>query len=292
MKIKCLVLGADGQVGKAIIKEAAAYGEEIEFTFWNRENADLTSPLTYEILSQKDFDVLINAAAYTAVDKAESEPELTNKINVEAPGKIAEICAKKGALLVQLSSDYVYNSLENTPHKETDETNPVGVYAKSKLDGEELVTRSGCNYLIIRTSWVFSYEGHNFVKTMLKLSLTNNQLSVVNDQIGSPTYAPDLANALLKMVRFVKSSGSVEIKEVFNYCNSHYTSWYDFATEIMKQSGLKTKIEPIDTETYGAIAYRPTNSRMDTTKCQTWFGLNPRHWMEALKDCLEELKLK
>ncbi|MCL4107375.1 UNVERIFIED_CONTAM: hypothetical protein GTU68_067286 [Idotea baltica] len=252
--------------------------------FVDRTELDITdSKAVHDRLADGHFSHLINCAAYTAVDKAESEPELCYKVNAEAAKNLAEACEKHNCILIHISSDYVYHPEDNIPLDEDASCSPKGVYAKSKLEGEEHIRNILREHLIIRTSWVYSSYGNNFLKTMLRLGKEKSELSIVNDQIGSPTYAEDIAKVILEIVRQGKNWGT------YNFSNLGYTSWASFAAEIFRLQNLKVNIKEIPSIDYPTPAPRPLNSRLIKSKIADTFDLHLNHWKTSLKKCLEEL---
>lgn len=287
---KILVFGKNGQVARALKKALpfdALFLEQSEANFQKPES------LT-EILDRYQPKIVINAAAYTAVDRAESEADLCFKINADAPQKIAEWCAKHHSLLIHFSTDYVYQGEGTEAQSEEMATGPLSVYGNSKKMAEDLIRASGTNYVILRTSWVYDETGTNFVRTMLRLASEREELKVVSDQIGSPTYAGDLADA----VNTILSAKNINIKETYNVCGSGFVSWYDFAQEIFgsaQKMGLELKIQsvvPIKTEEYKTAAIRPLNSRMSQAKIKKDFGIELPSWQESLKKCLSRMELR
>ena len=227
--------------------------------------------------SNHKFDYCINCAAYTAVDLAEEQSDLAYAVNAEGPKKLAEVCQKHQVTLIHISTDFVFDGKKRTPYLETDVPNPLGVYGTSKLQGERNIQEVMEDYFIIRTSWLYSEYGNNFMKTMLKLSETREEISVVSDQFGSPTYAGDLAEVLIKIV--LSSSISYGI---YHYSNGGIVSWYDFAVEIFKQFGKPIEVKPIKTKDYPTAAKRPEFSVLDTTKIENNFDCTIKDWQRSL----------
>lgn len=283
-----LVTGANGQLGQCFHQAAANWPDQT-FLFLSSQELDISDrPFVRNILKYEQPNWVINCAAYTAVDKAESEPENVRKINVLGTKNLAETCAEMGIPLVHFSTDYVYHTRQNTPYLETDTVSPKGVYARSKLIGERAAFRAHPLTMVIRTSWVYSEFGQNFMKTMLRLGHERDMLQVVADQIGSPTYAPDLANAVLKIIQKVKSGELAQesIAGIWNYSNEGVASWYDFAAAIFEIGEVSCQIRPIATRDYPTPAERPPFSVLDKSKIKTAFDLEIPHWRESLRRCL------
>jgi len=284
--MKILVTGGDGQLGSALKKIAGDY-KDYFFTFIDVRDLDLTdSPEMAAFLATNKPDVLINCAAYTAVDKAESEPDRAMAMNATAPGEIARICSETGIRLIHISTDYVFDGRSFNPYKETDLVSPVSVYAKSKLEGETRIRKQAVKGIIIRTSWLYSEYGQNFVKTILKKGKELRQLRVVYDQVGGPTYAGDLARAVLDILPEVANTGSME---VYHYANEGVISWYDFAHAIIEISGIECILEAVETTVYPTPAARPSYSVFNKTKFKERFGLAIPYWRDSLKKCIGNL---
>ncbi len=271
-----LVTGCNGQLGTALqtlLKDKAVYID--------RETLDLTDEEAVKnYLTAHNFEAIINCAAYTAVDKAESDEENAYKVNALAPLYLA----KYGKKLIHISTDYVFNGKNHKPYNEADETNPVSVYGKTKREGELNVLKYADTAIIIRTAWLYSPHGGNFVKTMRKLGTERPSLNVVFDQIGSPTNAYDLAEAIVAILPQIKSGE----KEIFHYTNEGVASWYDFAKEIMTQSLLKCEVYPIESKDYPVPAPRPHYSVLNKAKIKQRFNIEIPHWKEGLIKCLKQ----
>ena len=238
-----------------------------------------------KILRDNEIDVVINAAAYTAVDAAETRSEEARLLNVEAPKILANSVKEIGGILVHISTDYVFGGTAPEPWRETDVTNPLGVYGKTKLEGERAVVESGCKYMIIRTAWLFSEFGKNFVKTILRLTSERPEIRVVNDQFGTPTYAGDLAEIIVKLTHFYIHNG------IWNYTNSGQCSWYQFARAIAEGAGHPDcRIYPCTTADYPTLAKRPAWSVLDKSRIAADFGIVPPAWEDSLRRCLANLK--
>ena len=275
--IKILVTGGNGQLAQCL-KDVVKHHKNLAVDFQDLPDLDITNPSQLEsYFSKRQFDYCINCAAYTAVDLAEEQSDLAYAVNAEGPKKLAEVCQKHQVTLIHISTDFVFDGKKRTPYLETDVPNPLGVYGTSKLQGERNIQEVMEDYFIIRTSWLYSEYGNNFMKTMLKLSETREEISVVSDQFGSPTYAGDLAEVLIKIV--LSSSISYGI---YHYSNGGIVSWYDFAVEIFKQFGKPIEVKPIKTKDYPTAAKRPEFSVLDTTKIENNFDCTIKDWQRSL----------
>jgi dTDP-4-dehydrorhamnose reductase len=274
MHERILVTGANGQVGSEIrtLVENGAYGDR-QFFFTDRESLDITDRKVLEsFIEREDIDTVINCAAYTAVDKAEEDSTSAYHINRDAVAYLAEIAKQKGIRLVHISTDYVFDGMHHKPLKEDDTTSPQGVYAKSKHEGEEAILKIvPPGAVIIRTSWVYNGAGQNFVNTMLRLGKERDILNVVSDQIGTPTYAKDLARTILNILD--QEKGFEEHVSLYHYSNEGVCSWYDFAKAIFEIEGVDCHVNPIPTEAYPTPAKRPLYSVLDKTKIKQAYGL-------------------
>lgn len=285
---RVVILGAGGQVGQEFQYLIPTGNWPQQFTFLSRHEADLTRADQLRTqLGKLKARVVINCAAYTQVDRAESEREDAYAGNVTGAKNLAQACRETGASLIHFSSDYVYHNKENRPLLETDATNPQGYYGQTKLWGEEAVREELPGAMIIRTSWVYSALGHNFVKTMLRLGKEKPEVSVVDDQIGTPTWARDLASAVLQII-------SVHDPEmwagIYNYSNEGVASWYDFAHSIFRLSTYKTPLNPIPSSSYPAPAPRPNYSVLSKQKIKESFNLMIPHWEDSLASCLRDMQ--
>ncbi|MBD2771079.1 dTDP-4-dehydrorhamnose reductase [Iningainema tapete] len=291
MNKSILLIGSNGQVGQELQHVLQPYGNIITVA---RPTIDLTQPDTIrEVIRENQPQIIINAAAYTAVDKAESEPELASAINATAPGIMGEEAAKLGSFLIHISTDYVFDGNHSRPYQETDATNPINVYGRTKLAGEQAVQNTSSQYLILRTAWVYGTFGKsNFVKTMLRLGTQRPELRVVADQIGSPTWAKDIAKAIAQIIPKLSS----EIVGIYNYTNSGVASWYDFAVTLVEEAqqlGYNLNVQrtvPISTAEYPTPAHRPSYSVLSTAKISKVLETHPPHWRLSLKQMLTELK--
>lgn len=280
-KPKVLVTGANGQLGKEFRQLEKAW-PQFDFLFLSREDLPIHHfELVRNYFAALHPDYLINCAAYTAVDKAESEKELAYQINAEAVGVLAAICHQQRCKFIHVSTDYVFDGLGHRPYTEEDPCSPQSVYGASKYEGEQLALRYDPDCIIIRTSWVYSSFGKNFVKTILRLLSEKPALSVVNDQFGSPTYAADLAEAILSVIAAKKWKPGI-----YNYSNSGHISWFDFAKAIAEWQHSTVPIQGIGTDQYPTPARRPAYSVLDKRKIHETFGVPIKDWRESLARCL------
>ncbi len=279
--MKILVFGKTGQVATELQRQA-------DVIALGREDADLSDPAACAAaIAARDVDVVINAAAYTAVDKAEEEEALASVINGEAPAAMAQACAAKGIPLVHISTDYVFDGSGDAPWQPEDATAPLGAYGRSKLAGEEGIRGASGSFAILRTSWVFSAHGNNFVKTMLRLGETRDALTVVADQIGGPTGAAEIAAACLSMAKQLVAGGP---SGTYHFAGAPDVSWADFAREIFAQAVLKVDVTDIPARDYPTPAKRPYNSRMDCATLEQDFAIKRPDWRRSLAQVLAELK--
>ena len=284
-----LITGANGQVGQCFRQLAVQY-PDIQFVFAGSSDLDITDRRSLDQFLQKNkVEWVINCAAYTAVDKAEHEPNQARKVNVTGAKNLADACALCDIPLIHLSTDYVYHSRQNTPFREEDPVSPKGVYARTKLAGDRAALRANPLTMVIRTSWVYSAVGQNFLKTMLRLGAERPALNVVADQIGSPTYAPDLAVAILSIIQKVEQGEVAKdsISGIWHYSNEGVASWYDFAQAIFDLQNLPCQLRPIETRDYPTPAQRPPFSVLNKAKIKASFGLQIPHWRESLERCLD-----
>ena len=283
-----LVTGANGQLGQAI-RKASKDNAEMTFFFADSDILDITNPENCEsIFKEIKPDFCVNCAAYTEVDKAESEEEKAYNINVIGAKNLAESCKKHDAILIHISTDFVFDGEKNIPYTEEDQPNPKSVYGATKLQGEQEVQKILERYFIIRTSWVYSEFGNNFYKTMLRLASERDSLNVVNDQIGTPTNANCLAKAIIQMVESEVRSPKSEEKilnpnfGLYNFSNEGFCSWYDFAKKIFEINNIKIELNPIPTSAYPTPAIRPKYSILDKSKIKKTFGIEIKSWENAL----------
>ena len=278
-----LVTGANGQLGQAIEFISGNY-PEINFVFCDSPELDITNKENCrETFIKYKPNFCINTAAYTAVDKAESEPQKAHLINVIGPTNLAEICKENGVVLLHISTDFVFDGNQTKPYTEMDTPNPTSVYGQTKLDGEKAIQQIFSKYFIIRTSWVYSQFGNNFMKTMLRLASEKTALSVVNDQIGTPTNAVDLAEALVQIILFNNQQPTANNYGIYNFSNEGECSWYDFAKKIFEINNVSIDLSAIPTEQFPTPAERPKYSVLDKSKIKATFGITIKTWEESLK---------
>ena len=282
---KILVTGANGQLGQCLQKISSQF-EEFEFIFTDSETLDITNKEEVnDFFWQNAPDFCINAAAYTAVDLAETEVEKAFLVNADGTENLAEACAENNAQFIHVSTDYVFDGENNLAYTEEDFTNPLGVYGASKLAGDELALEVNPCSVILRTSWVYSEFGKNFVKTMLNLFATKEELNIVADQFGQPTNANDLAEAIMKIIKSEKITPGI-----FNFSNLGRISWFDFAEKIAELSEAKIKLNAIETSQYPTPAKRPKNSVLDLDKISKTYAIQLKPWEESLEGCVQILQ--
>jgi dTDP-4-dehydrorhamnose reductase len=285
---KILVTGANGQLGNEIRLLAKQY-TEFDFDFTDINELDLCHPdAVMDYCKNLQPAYIINCAAYTAVDKAEDDKELCYKINRDAVENLAKAASAVGAKILHVSTDYVFDGTHTTPYRESDPVCPVSVYGKSKLAGEEVLQKYGSEYVIVRTAWLYSTFGNNFVKTMIRLGKERETLNVVSDQIGSPTYAGDLALTLMKIIS--ESECGRFQPGIYHYSNEGVCSWFDFTVKIHQLANITTcKVSPVKTEDYPTKTNRPAYSVLDKLKIKTNYGLTIPHWETSLAACISKL---
>ncbi len=287
-----LVTGANGQLGNEL-RELSALHSDQTFTFIGRSELDLSNTENIQAyFADKTFDVIINCAAYTAVDKAESEHALARAINTTAVETLARIAKEKNSSLIHISTDYVFDGENFKPYIETDPTSPQGIYGQTKLDGEQaMFAVNPANSIIIRTSWVYSNFGNNFVKTMLRLGKEREELGVIYDQVGTPTYARDLAQAIISIIQHPILNAQ-KSTEIYHFSNEGVCSWYDFAKAIFEFSAIHCHVKPIETKDYPTPATRPHYSLLNKAKIKNTFGITIPYWQDSLHECLDVLTRK
>lgn len=288
--MRILITGGNGQLGSCL--KIAAEGSANEYIFTDADDIDITDPDAVALgVSANNFDVIVNCAAYTNVEKAEEQPEIAERINAEAVSYLAKAAKENNCTLIHISTDYVFGGNQgNTPRNESELTNPTGVYGVTKLHGERKIAESGCKAIIIRTAWLYSEFGRNFVKSMLNLTETKTEIKVVVDQTGTPTYARDLANVIIDIIdnqKYINNEG------IYHYSDEGVCSWYDFAKEIAEQSGhTRCKIEPCRSYEYPSSVVRPAYSVLDKTKFKNTFHIDVPYWKTSLKQCIKNLTQK
>lgn len=288
-----LVTGANGQLGTEIRNAAKDSGHRYIFTDVSQIPGvetvylDITNIDAVRIIADSErVDVIVNCAAYTNVEKAESDLGFADMLNHVAAANLATVARERKATLVHISTDYVFHGDAHVPYKETDIPSPLGAYGITKYAGEKSVVNSGCKYLIFRTAWLYSPYGGNFVKTMMRLTASNESIRVVFDQIGTPTYAADLAGLIVGII----DRGMLDRTGIYHYTNEGCISWYDFAVAVNDLCGHDCQVRPCHTDEYPAKALRPQYSVLDKTLVKETFGVTVPHWYASLKDCINRLK--
>jgi dTDP-4-dehydrorhamnose reductase len=284
---KILVIGANGQLGNCFRKLSPNFTSDFEFNFVDSGALDITdASAVSDFFQDYEPDFCINAAAYTAVDFAETEIEKAFAVNADGAKNLAEASADLGTVLIHISTDYVFDGESNISYSEDNFTNPQGVYGSSKLKGEELAMEANPKTIVVRTSWLYSEFNKNFVKTMLHLFSTKDELGIVADQFGQPTNANDLAEVVMKIIETKPKSFGI-----FHFSNLGEISWFDFATKIAEFSDSKIKLNKLTTEEFPTPAKRPKRSTMSLDKIETIYGIEPRYWENSLEECIEILKI-
>lgn len=288
LKKKILVVGGAGQLGNCIHKISDDYSMQYGFRFATSSELDITDESQLEeYFAEYKPDFCINASAYTAVDLAEKESEKAFAVNANGVGNLAAECKKHNTVLIHVSTDYVFDGETEIPYDEDSFTNPIGIYGESKLKGEELAMENNPKTVILRTSWLYSEFNKNFVKTMLNLFATKDELNIVADQFGQPTNANDLAEAIMQIIETEKMTYGV-----FHFSNYPETTWFDFASKIAEFSDSKIKLSPITTDQYPTPAKRPKRSTMSLDKIEEVYHIEPKYWEHSLHDCVEILNQK
>jgi dTDP-4-dehydrorhamnose reductase len=291
MAIRILQFGTTGQLGLEISRLAEARSD-IALRGVSQEEADFRHPeqVATVVRSASDIDAVINTVAYTAVDKAETDEDLARLINATSVATMADACAARAIPLIHVSTDYVFDGSKLAPYIETDATNPLGVYGRTKREGELAIEAASVRHAIVRTSWLYSVHGTNFVKTMLHLGREREELRIVDDQKGAPTSAANLADAILVMAQvIVREPKNAELSGIFHYADAGETTWRHFAEVIFAASGLHPRVIPVLSKDYVTPAWRPLNSRLDCSKIEKVFGVRRQNWRAALDDVLKEL---
>ena len=275
--MKYLVVGSNGQLGSELKARLSS-----EADYKDHRSLDITDENTVaNFFKENSYDIVINCAAYTAVDKAEDDEETAVRVNRIGPA----LLAKSGRNIIHISTDYVFDGTAHTPYRETTPTNPQSIYGSTKLAGEKAVFQEAHSATIIRTSWLYSAHGNNFLKTMRRLGTERKSLGVIFDQIGTPTYAGDLADAIISILPQIKHKN----KEIYHFSNEGVSSWYDFAVAIMNLSDINCKIDPLETKQYVTRATRPPYSVLNKSKIKNDFGISIPHWMDGLRRCISTL---
>jgi dTDP-4-dehydrorhamnose reductase len=283
-----LVTGANGQLGNEL-KKLSLKESVINFCFTDIEELDITDPAALKkFLNNNPQDHIINCAAYTAVDRAEEEEDKAYQLNLKAVQLLAQECLERKIQLIHFSTDFVFDGSFNRPYRESDKPNPLSVYGKSKYAGEQYMhgLKTG---ITIRTSWLYSASGNNFVKTMIRLGKERDVVKVVYDQTGTPTFAGDLAQMTIHMLKKLEKHDEPPLHKLFHYSNEGVCSWYDIAVHVIRYTGLDCRIEPIETKDYPTPALRPTYSVMNKSKIKDWLGIDIPYWTDSLKKCCAEL---
>ena len=287
LNMNILVLGANGQLGQAV--RAASANSDHHFIFSDVYTGDDESMMSIDITNlsalrqiakENQIEVFVNCAAYTNVEKADDDIEAARLLNKDAVSNLATVAKEMDATLVHISTDFVYDGRKAAPYVETDEKYPVNGYALTKYEGEQEMVKTGCKYILFRTAWMFSKYGNNFMKTMIRLTSEREKLNVVYDQVGTPTYAPELANIIMKVI----NEDMLDKTGEYNFTNEGSVSWYDFAVAINRACGNHCDISPISSEEYGSKVKRPSFSVLDKSKVKKTFGVKIPHWLESLDE--------
>jgi len=291
MTAQVLVIGSNGQLGSSIRNQTNLINSEFTFFFADRNIIDLSNISSIdEFFSMKKFKIIINCGAFTNVDGAEREKELCDKVNNQAVQRIAYFARKHHSKFIHISTDYVFNGQSSHPYLESDNPIPINNYGLSKFLGEKsLIQKMNENAIVIRTGWLYSEFGKNFLKTMIRLAKDRDSISVVNDQIGTPTYAVDLAKAILKIIGTPSFLCDSFNSDILHYSNLGSASWYEFASKIFEFSGINITLKPIKSSEYEVAATRPKYTVLDNNKIQQQFNLTINHWEDSLKDCIKKI---
>lgn len=288
---KILVTGANGQLGKEL-QYLSKNINNVEFIFTDIEQLDITKPEKVdEFLEKNNIDFIVNCAAYTQVDKAEEERNKAFLLNTAATDFLVDAAIENKVTLIHISTDYIFDGTKTTPYVEEDLSFPLSIYGETKLESEKLILyANNLNAIIIRTSWLYSTFGNNFVKTMLKLGKEKNELNIVFDQVGTPTYAHDLAKVIVKIIEKTEPKPKTPQQETYHFSNEGVASWYDFAKEIFRIEGIDCKVNPVNTSFFNYAAKRPSFSVLDKEKIKKDFDIEIPHWADSLKKMLKNLK--
>ena len=283
-----LVTGSNGQLGNEFRLVVEEKDKVNNYYYTDVADLDITNKNNVSnFFVENNIDIVVNCAAYTNVDKAEDDKEKADLINHIGPKNLAEVCRDRNVFFIHISTDYVFDGTKNTPYKETDETKPLGVYGETKQRGEYAIINSGCEYVIIRTSWLYSSFGNNFLKTMQKLTAEKESLNIVFDQVGTPTYAHDLANAIYTI--FQKSDNADIKNQVYHYSNEGVCSWYDFAVAINETFGHNCKIQPCHSNEFPSKVTRPNFSVLDKSKIKSALEIEVPYWKDSMLACIKTL---
>ena len=290
--MRILVIGKTGQLGKSIYDLLSSSIQKHNFVFVGRDELDLNHNKSINsFFNKSQFDVVINCAAYTEVERAEHELKLANQINHLAVATLAGIAKKQGFKIIHISTDYVFDGLATRPYREDDKLNPLNTYGQTKLDGEKAIQRILTHdSIIIRTSGIYSVFGENFVSKIIKLSKTNTELKIVNDQIVSPTYAPDLAEAIITIINSKKFYIPNQLSQIYHFCSSESGSWYKFAQTVFNIAKIKIKVNPCDSNEFLSKVNRPSNSALNTDKIENDYNINPCNWKDSINLYLKLIK--
>ncbi len=290
--MKVLVTGSYGQLGSEL-KDLSVNYPEWEFLFTDADSLDITDEHAADVYFKRhNPSLLINCAAYTAVDKAETETNAAHQINAIAPGILAKLSKKYKSGFIHISTDYVFDGQSYKPYLEYDAVNPAGVYGKTKLAGERSIRSANPAAIIVRTSWLYSAYGNNFVKTMLRLGKERDLLKVVFDQVGTPTYAADLAQALLAIAEAYSKNPADAVPGIYHYSNEGVSSWYDFTKSIFEIAGIQCQVMPVPSEEYPTPAKRPHYSVLNKSKIKATFNITIPYWKESLRICIDKIQNK
>ena len=288
--MRVLITGSNGQLGSEI-KELAANYNKLDFIFKDLPELDICNfEALQAFIIDYDINIVINCAAYTAVDKAEEDAEIAEKVNSNGVLNLVNALETIDGKLIHISTDYVFDGNHFLPYKESDPVSPIGVYGETKRAGELAALNSAIDAIVIRTSWLYSSYGNNFVKTMLRLGNEKENLGVIFDQVGTPTYARDLAKTCLEILTAVNSGKISNNGNLYHYSNEGIASWYDFAISIMEFGGQNCKVKPIETKDYLTLAKRPQYSVLNKSKIKTDFKIEIPYWRDSLKDCIKKIK--
>ena len=280
-----LVTGSNGQLGNEFRLVVENKDKANNYFYTDVADLDITNKNDVSnFIIANNIDIVVNCAAYTNVDKAEDDIEKADLINHIGPNNLAEVCRDRNGFLIHISTDYVFDGTKNSPYTETDETKPLGVYGETKLKGENAIINSGCEYVIIRTSWLYSSFGKNFLKTMQKLTAERESLKVVFDQVGTPTYAGDLANVIYKII--MKNDKDIK-NQIYHFSNEGVCSWYDFAVAINETFGNNCKVLPCHSNEFPSKVRRPSYSVLDKTRIKKALDIVIPHWMESIKKSVD-----